>query len=531
LPLQTLNEPNLTSHRPLSLPGDADSSFAHWFESKRTLIFAIALLAALFWTLLFLSFTADDAFISFRYGKNLVLHHIWNWNASGTREEAYTSALYTVIAIIPAFLHLPTVLFMKLVGLGCLGVIFYRLRTLSSSRFSFLLGLLVLALSPVVWVHIYSGLETPLYMLLILEMAIAVERAPDTAPAWVYTLFLLLPLTRPEGFVFACAGVLLFWKNRGVASKQLAWFGVALCLGIVYFLTRWHYFHHFLPNPFYVKVTHQPLSQLLEELATNLAEFKGHFFAIALIALLARKPVTRVFALCGFLLLLLLFAPHEMAMNYGDRFYSQLTLPIFLIFLILEDIPRVSRFATLIAALFLVSFSPGDMLKLLKYPAYLGRAHFDLGKRLAPFAANHSLIVGDVGGLPYYSSWFSYDFLGLATNSIAQHDLSVATLKQMHPDLIILYSQSAGPGLLTDGSWVGGSERTRSAFVQYINQSGAYQYAGSAKSNGFYLVEFLRKDTPQRDQILSAIQQNAVTSTTPLSLKRLLLQKYLPSSN
>jgi arabinofuranosyltransferase len=514
-----------------SVSGDADSSFAHWFESKRTFILAIALLAALFWTLIFFSFTADDAFISFRYSKNLVLHHVWNWNSSGPREEAYTSAIYTALAILPALLHLPTVLFMKLIGLACLGVVVYRLRSLTSSRFAFLLGLLVITLSPVVWVHIYSDLETPLYMLLILEMAIAVKRAQQTSPAWVYTLFLLLPLTRPEGLVFACAGVFLYWKARTPAPKHLAWFAAALFLGLTYFLARWHAFHHLLPNPFYVKVAHQPLRDLLGEMATNAAQFKGYFFAVALIALLAKKSVTRVFALCAFLLLLLLFAPHEMAMNYADRFYVQLTLPILLIFLIAEDIPRLSRFAATIAALFLLALSPTDLLKQIKYPANIARAHFDLGKRLAPFAANHTLIAGDVGGIPFYSNWFSYDFLGLATNSIAQHGLSVATLNQMHPDLIILYNEKSGPGLLQDGSWVGGPESTGRAIVQYINQSGEYQYAGSAKSNGFYLVEFLRKDTPQHDQILSTLQQNTLTSATDLSLKRLLLQKYLPSSH
>jgi hypothetical protein len=266
-------------------------------------------------------------------------------------------------------------------------------------------------------------------------------------------------------------------------------------------------------------------------MATNAAQFKGYFFAVVLIALLAKKSITRVFALCSFLLLLLLFAPHEMAMNYADRFYVQLTLPILLIFLIAEDIPRVSRFAATIAALFLLAVSPTELLRQLKYPANIARAHFDLGKRLAPFAAGHTLIAGDVGAIPFYSNWFTYDFLGLATNSIAQHGVSVATLQQMHPDLIILYNQNPGPGLLTNGSWVGDPERTGRALVQYLNQSGEYQYAGSAKSNGFYLVEFLRKDTPQHDQILSTLQQNTLTSATDLSLKRLLLQKYLPSSH
>ena len=515
----------------VNMPSTAgDVSFASWGESKHNFFLGLAIFGALIWTLLFFSFTADDAFISFRYGKNLVHNHIWNWNTSGPREEAYTSAIYTAIAIVPALLHLPTVIFMKLVGLACVAVMVYRLRTLTSSRVALLLGVLALALSPVGWIHIYSGLETPLYMLLVLEMGIAVLRASDTSPAWVYTLFLLLPLTRPEGFVFACAGVFLFWRNRSPASRKLTWFGVAFLLGLAYFLTRWHYFHHLFPNPFYVKVSHAPLRDTLGKFVENIASFKGYFLPVILIFLLSRTTTTRIFALCSLLLMALLFAPHQMAMNYGDRFYYQLTLPVLLLFLITEDIVRNSRFSALIATLFIFAFSPGDLRTLLKYPENIARAHFDLGKRLAPFAANHTLLIGDVGGLPYYSNWFTYDSLGLATNSIAQHGLNGPMLASMHPDLIFLFNENPGPAVLHNHSWAGDPQQNASAIVDYINQSGEYQYAGSAKSRDFYLVEFLRKDTPDHDAILATLQQNTVTSTTNPSLKLLLLQKYLPSS-
>jgi hypothetical protein len=149
---------------------------------------------------------------------------------------------------------------------------------------------------------------------------------------------------------------------------------------------------------------------------------------------------------------------------------------------------------------------------------------------LAPFAAGHTLIAGDVGGIPFYSNWQSYDFAGLGTNSIAQHGLTVPTLESLHPDLIILYDAKPGPGLLEDGSWSGDPEPNVRPIIQYIWQSGDYQYAGSAKSHSFYLVEFLRKDTLQHDAILATLQENTLTSTTGISLKSLLLQRYLPSS-
>jgi hypothetical protein len=511
-----------------SAPADADLSVARWFETHRSLVLAVVVLAALGSSLLFFSFTADDAFISFRYGKNLVLHHVWNWNLTGPHEEAYTSATYTVIAIVPLLLHLPIVLFMKLVGMACLATMVYRLRTLAGSRFAWLLGGIVLALSPVVWVHIYSCLETPLYMLLVLEMAIAARYASTVRPGWVYALFLLLPLTRPEGFVFACAGVLLFWKLRGREPKQLALFGIALLLGAVYFIARWRYFHHPLPNPFYVKVDHHSLRDLLGLELTNLADYKGYVLAVLLVAFVARSTVTRVFALCSVGLMLALFAPHLLAMNYADRFYLQTALPVLLIFLIVEDVPRVARLAVAVATLFVVAYSPSDWLLQLKYPANIKRAHIDLGKRLEPFAAGHTLLAGDVGAIPYYSNWFSYDSIGLGTNSIAQHALTVEQLRAMNPDLVILYNENPGPELLHNDSWVGDPKATGIIIRNYLNESGNYDYAGSARSNAFYLVEFLRKDTPQHDAILRTLQQNSDMPFHEPSLKNILLQRYLP---
>jgi len=46
-----------------SSPVNADQSFATWRESRRTPILILAILAAVFWTLLLLSYTVGDAFI------------------------------------------------------------------------------------------------------------------------------------------------------------------------------------------------------------------------------------------------------------------------------------------------------------------------------------------------------------------------------------------------------------------------------------------------------------------------------------
>jgi arabinofuranosyltransferase len=494
-------------------------------------LIVIAILMAIVWTLLAFSFTVDDAFISFRNGLSLVTHHVWNWNSSGTREEAYTSASYTLLAVLPIALGIPVVLFMKLVGLACWTMLLYRVWTVTPSRFAAVLGILVLTLSPVIWIHVYSCLETPLYCLLIVEMALAASKS-ETNPLRVYALFMLLPLTRPEGFVFGCVGVLLYWAARRKAGldRKLGWFAVALAIGLAYFAWRASYFHHLLPNPFYVKVAHQSLRDSAFRLAENLATYKGYIVAVLLAAVLSRRIISKAFAWSALALLIILFAPHDMAMNYADRFYVQLALPTVLIFLMLEEAMLVSRLATLTAALFIFAFPPHEILERLKYPANIARAHEDIGHRLAPFAANHILLAADVGMIPYYSGWFTYDYLGLATNSIAQHGVSVESLTAMHPDLIIVYSADRGPGLLDGKSWVGGTEQTGHAVVQYINSTQAFDYAGSSKSNGFYLVSFLRKGTPDHDAIMKTLAENEQTSQVNASLKDVLLQRPFPAS-
>ncbi len=491
----------------------------------------VAIGAAILWTSLTLSFTVDDAFISFRNGLNLVTHHVWNWNPTGTREEAYTSTSYTLLAVLPIALGIPVVVFMKLVGFACWAMLLYRVWTGTPSRFAAILGILVLTLSPVISIHVYSCLETPLYMLLIVEMALAASKS-STTPLKVYALFLLLPLTRPEGLVFGCAGVLLYWAVRRKAGlpRRMAWFAAVLALGLAFFVWRASYFQHLFPNPFYVKVAHQPLRDSLSQLVDNLASYKGYVAAILLVALLSRRVTTKAFAWSAIALVVVLFAPHDMAMNYADRFYVQLALPVVLIFFLLEDTVTMSRLATLVAALFVFAFPPHEILDRLKYPANIARAHEDIGHRLAPFAAKHTLLAADVGMIPYYSGWFTYDYLGLTTNSIAQHGVSADSLEAMHPDLIIVYSAAAGPGLLDGKSWVGGTEETGHALVQYINSTQAFDYAGSSKSNGFYLVSFLRRNTPGHDAILKTLQENTRTSQVNASLKDVLLQRSFPAS-
>jgi hypothetical protein len=517
--VKPLSESNSRAGSPLY----SDDCFAGWLEAERNWIMVLALVTVLFWTVFYLQFTVDDAFISFRYGKNLVALHLWNWNPSGAREEAYTSALYTLLSVIPAFLHISPALFFKIVGLACVGALLYRLHTLSRSRFAVLLGTLLIALHPWVWLHAFAGLETPLYILLLLEMALAVHMAPTASAAWVYTVFLLLPLTRPEGIVFALVGVGLFWYHRGNAHRNYAAFAAACVLGLFYFFARWRYFHHFLPNPYYFKLAPSTWAELTSSFLNNLTAFKGYFLVLLLAGVFSRQCCTRIFAVCGVLLLLLLYAPHDMHMNYADRFYFQVMFPFLLFFLIAEDLVPIARVAAVLVVISLFSITVPYLRQGLRYFPFRTQSDIDLALRLAPFAKDHTILTPNAGAIPYYSNWISYDFFGLGTYRISHDGLSLPLLAELHPDLILVESTQPGPGVLNEDTYP-----AKNTEIAFLKRSGEYEYVGESGTGLIYNIEFLRKDTPRHEEIVRALRENMrVSSASHLSLQDLLLQRYV----
>lgn len=57
-------------------------------------------------------FTVDDAFITWRYGKNLISHGIWNYSPNFVDPtQAYTNPIFAIAGIIPAAFGWDTVLF------------------------------------------------------------------------------------------------------------------------------------------------------------------------------------------------------------------------------------------------------------------------------------------------------------------------------------------------------------------------------------------------------------------------------------
>src|SRR5262249_20619088 len=138
------------------------------------------------------------------------------------------------------------------------------------------------------------------------------------------------------------------------------------------------------------------------------------------------------------------YMPSTLWMDYADRFELQLFLPLMLL-----SAHYIQDFAILrrneILFLLLLSTIPNyditDFQMFLTYPYFYYYSLHDLGERLAPFSDKHyTLMMGDVGNVPYYAKWKTYDLVGLANPVISHHGNSMAYMKQIHPDLIILYT-------------------------------------------------------------------------------------------
>src|SRR5947199_206337 len=75
----------------------------------------------------FVGYVKDDAYIEYRYATNAAHGHGLVYNIGDPPVEGFTSFLWTVLLIVPAWLHVPLLAFGKIVGaaamLGCIAMV------------------------------------------------------------------------------------------------------------------------------------------------------------------------------------------------------------------------------------------------------------------------------------------------------------------------------------------------------------------------------------------------------------------------
>lgn len=217
----------------------------------------------------------DDAYISFRYARNLMEGHGLVFNV-GEKVEGYTNFLWTVLLAAFIGLGAPPALIAVLGGLAFGGItlwLVYWLGRQVGGSWVGAIAALFLALDGSFALWSVGGMETLMFTCLTLVGATAYLREQSDPHRWPLSglLFALAAMTRPEGvMLFAVTAghqvlARLFEERRLPARYQAQVFQRRDLVRILlfgalwgsYFLGRWWYYGFPLPNTFYAKVNLQ----------------------------------------------------------------------------------------------------------------------------------------------------------------------------------------------------------------------------------------------------------------------------------
>lgn len=202
----------------------------------------------------FAGYVIDDAWISFRYARNLASGLGLVFDPGGPPVEGYTNFLWVMLAAPFIGAGIPVAKAMAIIGLLC-AMALVALATARARQDDHgvpLAGVptaLVLASAHGLAFHAVAGLETPLFSLLILAGALALI---DRRPAHFASFTSLAFLTRPEAALLGIVGTGLLLTGHGDrdarrrdALKALSFF---VLLVTPYLAFKIAYFGKLLPN-------------------------------------------------------------------------------------------------------------------------------------------------------------------------------------------------------------------------------------------------------------------------------------------
>lgn len=203
----------------------------------------------------------DDAYISARYAEQFALGNGLVYNAGQPPVEGYTNLSWTVLLGLGRVAGLPIVDLMIVLGwvfaLLALGASIALMRALTGvSDLRAAIPAVLLALSPHLAVTSTNGLESTMFLALVLGALAAHLGLAEGRRVWLAPLLGALVLTRPEGIVVAAAICLHdLWQSRSAPGRAaptlIGTFGTFLALE----LWRHATYGAWLPNTWYAKTS------------------------------------------------------------------------------------------------------------------------------------------------------------------------------------------------------------------------------------------------------------------------------------
>ena len=451
----------------------SDTLRPHYERHRRVIDVSVYVLAA--WGAWWVRFVQDDAFISFRYARNLAEGRGLVFNP-GERVEGYTNFLWTLFMALPEWLGWSTPLFAQIVGivimLATVAVTWRLARRVLDDDVMALLAVVVLLTNMTFLSYATGGLETMLQTLLAMSVAallLPVAHARAHRPTLRYlgagALAGLAVMTRLDSAVLLATivGVHLVVLARDTPADRrtgrlLGALGLlaapAALLVVPWFVWKYAYYGSLLPNTFAAKSGAGLAGQLLFAFVYLAAFFVGYFYFL-LIGRWRRHrreffstPAARQLFLVVPAWLLYVVAAGADFMEF--RFMVPILPVLAMLGAVLVDrYVRLWRQVALVAALLFASY--GHLaLPSLGYPVHTFHdldlwpsssptALGAVGERLAEefpggMEAPGQIVmaVGNLGVMPYFSELPTIDMLGLADAHVAHHGVALDTYYPGH---------------------------------------------------------------------------------------------------
>ncbi len=471
----------------------------------------------------------DDAFITYRYAKNVASGNGLTFNARQAPVEGYTNLLLVLILTpviqlgldplrVSQFLNVLSALLIGLAIFSYNGIRYHPARSVR-----LLSALIILNVANTAYVSML-GLETVLYTLLLFVAYVTFTKFRERflgryALAFGITSFLAF-LLRPESALLVVASTLavILMKREGehklIACACLL---VSYLLPLVtYLIWKQSYFGTMIPNPFYVKVgSSAAVSPLGWGSVWNYFWSVDRLLVLAVFSFFLIRPqflVHNGVAILFVFLYSVFFIHVDTLMDIGNRFLYPLTP-----FLIVLSLPSLNLiFGSLLKIRYLALRTAGPLLVLvlllvsqssvqdLYYalhwvskwsdPEDLMHKEYNVAHRLAQFRdiSSISIAFGDAGVIPYFTNAMFIDVVGLNDRYIAREkDLNklVTYVFDREPTIIILPS-------LKDRTWITFGHGPLGDYTRWVNDErfSEYRYSGTVTTNLYDLQFLVRKD-------------------------------------
>jgi hypothetical protein len=381
----------------------------------------------------------DDAYISFRYGWNLVHGNGFVFNA-GARVEGYTSFLWTLLLAPCTALPVDIVGFS--IGLGLvaalaalLGLASLVRREAASGGDAWIYAVLPLvALDGSFAFWAVGGMETALFTSLVVWSVVVIERPRQRPiPVLAGVLLGLTTWTRPEGALLFALAVLLQLARGGVharASVRNLTLGWAL-LVLPHLGWRRVYYGDWLPNTFHNKVSFEPAAFLKG--LTYVGRFVTWRLGVPLLAVLAfaRRASARRLSLGA--TFTMAYVAYVIAIGGDWPVANRFLVPVlpFVHFYVIRGLLavlrrpawRIAGIATVLVAVGTGTTWLGELHGMVQFNDNAGveTQRKQCGRWLLRHVPSSTVIaVGPAGAIPYYSQLPSIDMWGLTDPHIAR---------------------------------------------------------------------------------------------------------------